>query len=65
MKRVPVRERLEEIAAGKAQAAPHRASINEVTVKKHKAEFDAWHRFATPQPGEPITAPSEILAPLP
>jgi len=56
--------RLRDIANGRgADELPN--SLNPVAVEKHATAYRAWTTFATSTSGEPLTAPADLLAPLP
>lgn len=61
-----MRARLEAIAAGKGEASSSVALISEAVAEKHQGDFAAWARFSDMRrPGEPLSAPAELLTPLP
>lgn len=60
-----IRADLEAIAKGKPVQASRGPVIDEAIVKSRQADFRAWHAFVTPVEGEPLTAPAELLTPLP
>ena len=64
MPRADLRARLEAIAAGKKPSAKGAETLQPGFVEEHQAAFSGWERFCRIA-GEPLPAPSEILAPLP
>ena len=67
MRRTDLRPRLEAIAAGRKVDAGDEASVIDLaTVDKRQADFRAWYRFAAEsRHGEALSAPAELLTPLP
>jgi hypothetical protein len=65
VKRLDVRAALEAVAAGKAPIKSGAKIIDPQLVKATQKDFVAWDVFATPNDGEPISAPQELLTPLP
>ena len=63
-RRLNLRARLEAIARGET-GKQKPGVIEPGVVATHHAAFGAWARFARQERGEPLTAPAEILAPLP
>ncbi len=60
-----VRAKLEALAAGKGETPKGVALINEAIASDRQVDFQAWLRFTRPRDGEPLSAPAELLTPLP
>jgi hypothetical protein len=69
MPKPDLRAELEAMAEGRRLADvfanANGAVIEADVVSRNERDFIAWARFAQPHAGEPLAAPSEILAPLP
>jgi hypothetical protein len=60
-----VRAALEAVAAGKAPVKTSAKIVDPAFVKANQKDFVAWDMFATPNDGEAISAPQDLLTPLP
>jgi len=75
MKPTDLRAQLKAIAAGRdprLAAVPDKTNLQAAFVRKHQPAFRAWKQFAGSclrEPGgnrgEPLSAPAELLTPLP